>query len=288
MSQKKKKRKKKSAPAGKGAKARSESGSREPDRIGRVLADEPVTSGALLSGTLRMVASIGWRGVAVLALFQLPGAIATWQAADQLTLVLITVIPQVVAIGAVTDLGLQRVQGAPPDLMGAIVKGLVRFPFLLLAMIIAQLIVMALALLLLVPAGVGYGGFALYPDSPALGVALYVLAALLVVPCAIPAVRRYLAYQLVAPLTITGEFRVVDVLDVSRSRMQGHLKAAFVPALVFMLFSSQIAGLGLTGLVGNLTPSPAVQAAAYLVVALLDLPLNALAVVLFAKLARDE
>lgn len=267
--------------------ARSES-ARRVDPSVRPIVESPYTTGALLTGTLRMAGAIGWRGLAVLLIFQLPGAIATWWAADTLTVVLVTMIPQLIAIGAVTDLGLQRVNGEPPDLTGAIVKGFGRFLFLFLAQIISQLIVGALALLLVVPALIGYGAFALYDDTPALGIVLYVLAALAVIPCAIPAVRRYLAYQLISPLIITGQYRVIDVLDVSRERMQGRLRPSFVPALAFLLLSSQVAGMGVTNVASMLTDSPAVHGTLFLFNAILDLPLYALSVVLYAKLARDD
>jgi hypothetical protein len=254
----------------------------------RSIVESPYTTGALLAGTLRMAGAIGWRGLAVLLACQLPGAIATFLAADTLTVVLVTLIPQLVAIGAVTDLGLQRVNGEPPDLTGAFVKGFVRFLFLFLAQIISQLIVGALALLLVVPALIGYGGFVLYEDTPALGIVLYAVAAIAVIPCAIPAVRRYLAYQLISPLIITGQYRVIDVLDVSRERMQGRLRPSFVPALVFLLLSSQIAGMGVTNIASMVTDSPAVHGTIFLLNAILDLPLIALSVVLYAKLARDD
>jgi hypothetical protein len=266
----------------------SRSASAHVDPSVRPILEAPFTTGSLLSGTFRMAGAIGWRGLAILLLFQLPGAIATWNAADTLTVVLVTLVPQLVAIGAVTDLGLQRVSGAPPDLMGAIVKGLVRFLLVFLAQIISQLIVAALALLLIVPALIGYGGFVLYDDMPALGIVLYVLAAAAVIPCAIPAVRRFLAYQLVAPLVMTGEYRVIDVLDVSRERMQGRLGPAFVPAVLFLLLSSQIGGMGVASLAGTFTDSQQVQAAVFLFNAILDLPLLAFPVVLYAKLARDD
>jgi hypothetical protein len=283
VSQKKKTKKKKVPTSAREiATPRAASGDRVPPDPG------PYTTQSILSGVFQTVAAIGWRGLAVLLLFQLPGALATWQAADPLVTLVSTGVTQLIATGAVIELGLQRLERRTPDLMGAIVKGIVRFPFLLLAIIIVQLIVMALALLLVVPALIAFGGYSLYPDNAALGIVLFVVAGLAVIPCAIPAVRRYLAYQLVPPLIIAGEYRVVDVLDISRQRMQGRLGPSFVPALLVFLLSSQVAGLGVANLVSLATPSLAAQGLAFLASAALDLPLVALAVVLYAKLHRDD
>ena len=229
------------------------------ERVKHPIEKEPVTAGAILSGTGRLFGAVGLRAVLVTVAIQLPAAALILSGDSGTVLLLLYGLVQLFATGVVIDLGLQHLDREEKIRLGGAMRvALGSWLGLIAAGLISGLIIFVFLLLLVVPG-----------------------------------ILKALSYAIVYPLVVAGDAGGVDSLGLSKERMHGHrTQAALAFAMAWLL---PLSGYVIFGLMQNemvslsasatIPPGQRMANAIYTVVdAVLYLPITFVSVVLHAKL----
>lgn len=228
------------------------------ERVKHPIEKEPVTAGAILSGTGRLFGAVGLRAVLVTLAVQLPAAALILSGDSGTVLLVLYGLVQLFGTGVVIDLALQHLDREEKiSLGGAARVALGSWLGLIAAGLISGLIIFVFALLLVVPG-----------------------------------IVKALSYAIVYPLVVAGDAGGVDSLALSKERMHGHRTQAFIAYAVVML--APVAGYVIFALMQNemvslvatsIPPEARLMNALFtLVDALLYLPVLFVSIVLHAKL----
>ena len=226
------------------------------DAVRTPLETEPITFGSLVRGTLDLVKRVGVHALAITLLFQLPLTAITVTSEAGTAIAVAWAFVALIAMGMIIDVALQHVTDGRVSMGGAIRRALGVYIGLLFAALVSQILVLAFALLLVVPG-----------------------------------IMRALSYAIVFPLILDGDATSTDALGVSKERMKGHRWPALFAFLAVYALPAIWFGVNLDVALAGLAPDAplpedlAVQSAIYtLVDAILAIPVTLLGVVLHLKL----
>jgi len=236
------------------------------ERVRHPLESAPATGGAVLAGVGQLLAATGPRLAFAAALIQVPLAALILLTDLPATALSLYAFVSLLGTGAVIDLALRVIDDERAAVGAAYRVALQKWLGMIAAEIFAGLIILAFALLLLVPG-----------------------------------IVRALSYAIVLPLIVDGEAHGVDALETSRKRMRGHrLQAllayavAFVPGIasyaLYLAIATALSGADVGALVVGepLVDYPSslrlLDALDMLLYPIFELPVVLTAVVLHAKL----